>query len=153
MHQTFPYKFVLQLWWSSRQTHIVKPSIMLPGQWSDCGDQLQQWQVRKSAQVYLVAPACWSLGGCCGCSPAAGLLESTGPLRRLLLPQAGLQWKSPTASALLKGRKPRKLSIKMLQFGKGNTTRKEERIPGVFITKTGFVIHPIFYKLPNWSLI
>ena len=132
MQQAFPCQFALQLKsaklrWSSRQTHVIKPSVMLPGRWSGYGDQLWLWQVTKSAQVYLVVPACWSPGDCCGCSPAPGLLEPMGPLGRQLLPQAGLQWKSPTASAPLKGTKPRKLSIKMLQFGKESTTRKDER--------------------------
>lgn len=145
MHQAFPYKLALQRGWSGRQTHVIKPSVTLPGQWSGCGDQLQWWQVRKSAQVYLAVPACWSPGGYRGCSPAAGLLELMGPLRRLLLSQAGLQWKSLTASAPLKGTKPRKSSIKMPQFGKENTTRKEEReSPEFFTTGTGFMINSIF---------
>lgn len=133
---------------SSRQTHTIKPSDMLPGQWSGYGDQLRRQQVRTSARVYLALPACCSPGGCCGCSPAAGQLKMGTWLGMVVLPQAGLQWKSPNASALLRGAKPRKMNIKILYFGKENRT-KADFIPSIFSSKIGFLIHSIFISCLN----
>lgn len=89
-------------WEGAVEGHRVQ-TITLPG----CEGQLQRWQVRRSAQVCWGAPAgCWPGG----CSPAAVLVN---PRRRVGLPQAGLQWTSLTASALLKGTKPRNLRVRL----------------------------------------